>query len=120
MMMVDDDAPDCRHDEPSAISPPLEPELVERASALFRALGDPARLRLLHRLAEAGEACVSELQDEGEGMSTVSQRLKLLRGERLVSRERRGKHVYYRLADEHVMAIVRDALDHVREVPPPT
>lgn len=86
--MHDHDTPACHHD--AIPIPGLAPELVERASALFRALGDPERLRLLHRLAATGESCVSELQLDGEGMSTISQRLRLLRTERLVTRERRG------------------------------
>jgi ArsR family transcriptional regulator len=45
---------------------------------MFRALGDPERLRLLVRLA-GGEACVSELaEDESEKITTVSARLKTL------------------------------------------
>ena len=105
--------PDCQH---SALPLELDEELAVRASSLFRALGDSARLQLLHQLWQAGEACVSELLAEGQGMSTVSQRLKLLHQERIVRRERRGKHIYYRLADEHVLGIIRDALDHVGEV----
>jgi len=94
----------------------LDTEHAERASALFRALGDRRRLELLYQLWQAGEACVSELVVEGQGMSTVSQRLKVLHQERIVTRERRGKHIYYRLADDHVIGIIRDALDHVGEV----
>lgn len=89
--------------------------LVERAAALFRAVGDPARLRLLERLSH-GECCVSELAEEsGDGMSTVSQRLKLLRAEHLVVRRRDGKHIYYALEDAHVSELIRSALEHVSE-----
>jgi hypothetical protein len=49
---------------------------LEQASAMFRALGDPARLRLLARLVD-GEICVTELADlEQEKLTTVSARLK--------------------------------------------
>ncbi|MEM9693116.1 MAG: metalloregulator ArsR/SmtB family transcription factor [Myxococcota bacterium] len=93
---------------PSAIA-------LDDAAALFRALGDPERLRLLCRLALA-EACVSELAAESDqGLSTVSQRLKQLRAERLVSRRREGKHVYYAAFDHCVVDIVRRALDHIGE-----
>ena len=47
------------------------------------------------------------------GLSTVSQRLKVLRAEQLVSKRRQGKHIYYSLADEHIAGLVRNALEHV-------
>jgi DNA-binding transcriptional ArsR family regulator len=87
----------------------------EAAAEIFRALGDPERLRLLLRLAES-EACVSELaEDEGEKITTVSARLKTLSVVRLVRRRREAKHVFYALADEHVLPLVRNAIDHAAE-----
>jgi ArsR family transcriptional regulator len=78
---------------------------------MFRALGDPERLRLLVRLAQ-GEACVSELaEEEGEEITTVSARLKTLYTARLVKRRREAKHVFYTLADEHVAPLVSNAID---------
>ena len=97
---------------PGATSPAL---VVERAAALFRALGDTARLSLLERLAQ-GEYCVTELADAtGEGLSTISQRLRTLRTERLLKRRRVGKHVYYTLADQHVADLIASALAHAAE-----
>lgn len=105
----------CEHAEPAplVVAPAA---VVERAAALLKAVGDPGRLRLLERLALGGEQCVSELAAiSGEGMSTVSQRLRLLRSERLVSRRREGKHVYYALSDLHVKELIFAALDHAAE-----
>jgi ArsR family transcriptional regulator, lead/cadmium/zinc/bismuth-responsive transcriptional repressor len=88
---------------------------IEAAAEMFQALGDPERLRLLLRLAER-EACVSELaEDEGEKITTVSARLKTLAIVRLVRRRREAKHVFYALADEHVLPLVRNAIDHAAE-----
>ena len=84
---------------------------IEAAAAIFRALGDPERLRLLLRLAES-EACVSELaEDEGEKITTMSARLKTLSLVRLVRR----RHMFYALADEHVLPLIRNAIDHAAE-----
>jgi DNA-binding transcriptional ArsR family regulator len=89
---------------------------IEAGAAMFQALGDPERLRLLMRLAAEGEACVSELaEQEGEKITTVSARLKALYAVRLVKRRREAKHVYYTLADEHVLPLVRSAIDHAVE-----
>jgi ArsR family transcriptional regulator len=88
---------------------------VERASRIFRALGDGPRLRMLVRLA-GREACVSEVAEaEGEEISTISQRLRVLRNEGLVSRRRQGKRIVYGLADQHVVDLIRNALAHASE-----
>jgi ArsR family transcriptional regulator len=97
--------------------PTVRPEALETAARLFRAIGDTPRLRLLALLGQ-GEACVTELaQAEQENISTISQRLRVLRSENLVVRERRGKHVNYALADQHVMDLLFNALAHASEVP---
>jgi ArsR family transcriptional regulator len=95
---------------------PLSAEVLERAAAFFRAIGDAERLRMLVELA-ASEVCVSDLAATlGESLSTVSQRLRVLRSEGLVRRRREGKHVYYALADAHVRDLVETALAHAGEV----
>ncbi|CAN5176429.1 hypothetical protein BH09MYX1_BH09MYX1_48680 [soil metagenome] len=86
---------------------------LERTAALFRALADASRLHLLETLA-AGERCVTELAED-EGMSTVSQRLRVLYGERLVTKRRDGKHIYYALADDHVADLVAAGIAHANE-----
>lgn len=107
------------------ISPPHESflanrysaETVEKAVRLFKAIGDPERLGLLSLLA-GREACVSELSEGTNAeLSTVSQRLRLLRAEGLVARRRAGKHIYYSLADHHVTELIQSALEHSSEKP---
>ena len=88
---------------------------LELASAMFRALGEPSRLRLLARLA-SGEVCVTELAElEGEKVTTVSARLQTLHDVRLVRRRREAKHVYYALSDTHVLRLVQSAMKHAAE-----
>jgi DNA-binding transcriptional ArsR family regulator len=85
---------------------------LEHAAGLFRAAGDVSRLRLLDYLM-GGERCVSEIAQTMElGMSTVSQQLRLLREEHLVTSRREGKHIYYALADDHIRDILRSVLAH--------
>jgi ArsR family transcriptional regulator len=94
---------------------PVGEQAFERAAAFFRAAGDVARLKILARLTD-GEWCVTELAEAAEaGISTVSQQLRLLRLERLVKRRRSGKHLYYSLIDSHIIALVREALEHAAE-----
>lgn len=76
------------------------PALIERYAArtrVLKALAHPTRLFLVDELA-AGERCVCELTEGiGDDMSTVSKHLSLLRDAGVVSSERRGQQIYYRL-----------------------
>ena len=117
-MVSPKDGTECEpHDHPPRPSDRQRPsaEALLRASNMFKALGDPERLKLIDRLAE-GEKCVSELAAaSGELLSTVSQRLRILHNEGLILRRRQGKHIYYALADEHVTGLIYNALEHANE-----
>lgn len=79
-----------------------EAESVELAR-VFRALGDPVRLRLLSMIASqaGGEVCVCDLTPAFElSQPTISHHLKLLREAGLIASQRRGTWVYYRLLPE--------------------
>ena len=82
---------------------------------LFRALGSPERLELMELLLDQ-EHCVSQLAQElSEKVTTVSQRLQQLHQARLLTKERRGKHIYYAIADHHVRDLLISTFDHVEE-----
>ena len=88
---------------------------VARAARMGAAMGEPGRLHLLALLLH-GQHCVSELTAEsGDSLSLVSQRLKILAEAKLLSRRREGKHVYYRLADDHVRILVENLLSHAED-----
>jgi ArsR family transcriptional regulator len=78
---------------------PLTAEEAERTAAMFKALGDPVRLRLFSAVAshESGEACVCDISDVGVSQPTVSHHLKKLKAAGLLTSERRGTWVYYRI-----------------------
>ncbi len=93
----------------------VDADALERAAAIFRALGEPGRLRILTLLAQRA-MCVTELADVlVENVSTISQRLKLLRSERLARSCREGKYIYYALSDQHIADLVANAFDHANE-----
>ena len=79
----------------------------------------PSRLRILKMLL-TGPLCVTDICEQMQDtMPAVSQRLKLLRTERLVSYRRQGKHVIYSLADQHITKLVRNGLAHAGELEEP-
>jgi ArsR family transcriptional regulator, arsenate/arsenite/antimonite-responsive transcriptional repressor len=103
--------------EPISCCAPLDaPSLsLEEATAtaeLFKALADPARVRIVNCLATAGEpVCVCELiEPVGLAQPTVSHHLKKLLDAGLVEREQRGKWAYYTLKRDAVetLAAVAD------------
>ena len=93
----------------------IDESVCQRTAAIFRALGDPQRLRLLIML-ESRSCCVSELAESlGEPLPAVSQRLRVLKSERIVSSRREGKHVFYELADGHISRLVTNGVMHAME-----
>jgi len=87
-------------------------DVADRGGApLFKALADPHRLRILATLARLGaEACVRDFSDGLPlNQPTISHHLRVLRDAALVTCERRGTWVYYRLAPD-ARARIGDAL----------
>jgi ArsR family transcriptional regulator, arsenate/arsenite/antimonite-responsive transcriptional repressor len=77
---------------------PLTEEWAGDLARMFKALGDPVRLRLLSRVASSagGEACVCDLSAGFDvSQPTISHHLKVLRETGLLECERRGTWVYY-------------------------
>jgi ArsR family transcriptional regulator len=87
---------------PPLVAAPLTAEAADELAPMFKALGDAVRLRLLSLIASAGsEACVCDLNDAFDlTQPTISHHLKVLREAGLVTSERRGTWVYYRLHPE--------------------
>lgn len=93
----------------------LNPSTYQEASSIFRALGDEGRLKTLILISQQ-ERCVTEIAEAlGENLAAVSQRLKLLRSERIVISRRDGKHIYYSLADHHIVDLIANGLAHAQE-----
>jgi ArsR family transcriptional regulator len=77
---------------------PLTERSADDLARMFKALGDPVRLRLLSLVAShaGGEACVCEISPAFDlSQPTISHHLKVLRESGLLERERRGTWVYY-------------------------
>jgi ArsR family transcriptional regulator len=86
----------------------LEIEDATRLARMFKALGDPTRVRLLSLIAghDGGEACICDLTEPvGLSQGTVSHHMKLLADAGLVSREQRGKWAYYRVERSMLTAL---------------
>ena len=88
---------------------------LERALLMLKAVADETRLRILVSLA-ATELCVCDLAVLTEvSESAVSHQMRYLRDASLVLSDKRGRVVYYRLADDHVRQLVESLLSHAGE-----
>ena len=94
----------------------LNLDKAQRMAEFFRLLGDSTRLRILGLLAQQ-ELCVCNLAQALEmSESAVSHQLRTLRSLRLVSYQKRGRRVYYKLLDHHVLDLYHSVAEHLDEV----
>jgi ArsR family transcriptional regulator, arsenate/arsenite/antimonite-responsive transcriptional repressor len=86
--------------QPVLVSEPIDEASAAGLAVVFKALGDPVRLRLLSLIGarEGGEVCVCDLTSAFDlSQPTISHHLRVLREAGLIDSERRGTWVYYRL-----------------------
>jgi ArsR family transcriptional regulator, arsenate/arsenite/antimonite-responsive transcriptional repressor len=90
-------------------APALGRDAAESLATIFKALADPTRVAIVHRLSTAESVCVCDLNAAFDlSQPTISHHLRILREAGLVEAERRGTWAYYRLAPH--------AIDSLREV----
>jgi ArsR family transcriptional regulator, arsenate/arsenite/antimonite-responsive transcriptional repressor len=97
---------------PPLLAGRLQPEDTALLASIFRVLGEPARLQILSLIAAqpSQEVCACELVETlGLAQPTVSHHLKVLYEAGLLTKERRGTWIYYRILPEK-LAMLRDAL----------
>ncbi|MCF8091132.1 MAG: metalloregulator ArsR/SmtB family transcription factor [Desulfotignum sp.] len=83
-------------------------------SAIFKALSDPSRLKIVLCLQDT-EHCVCDIAAIcSQSESAVSHQLRILRGLKIVKNRRQGKIVYYSLDDDHVRSLIITSLTHIR------
>src|SRR6476659_1011693 len=96
---------------PSVLAEPLAEADAEDLAKVFAALSDPVRLRLLSLVAQAGEICSCDLQDPlGKAQPTISHHTKVLAEAGLLTGEKRGRWVWWRVVPERLTAL-RTALE---------
>ena len=99
-----------------AASAAIDAATARDVAEAMQALSAPSRVLILGRL-RAGECTVGELAAAVRmSQPAVSQQLRVLRHLGLVVGERRGRHVVYELHDDHVAALVDEAVYHVEHL----
>lgn len=93
---------------------PAEEEIYY-LSEFYKVFGDSTRIKILYLLLDQ-ELCVNDIA-QGLSMtpSSISHQLRVLKQHRLVRFRRDGKTIYYALADQHVVNILSQGLEHIEE-----
>lgn len=94
----------------------LRPILAARVADLLSVFGDANRVRLLWLLTQAEINVTSLAQATGMSVSAVSHHLRQLRHRRLVNVRKVGREVYYRVDDEHIIALLQQVVSHARHL----
>lgn len=90
-------------------------ETLYDLAELFKIFGDSTRVKILYALLES-ELCVcdiAKLMDVTQ--SAVSHQLRVLKASKLVKFRREGKTIFYSLADDHVVSILSQGMEHIEE-----
>lgn len=92
----------------------LASDEIARLTELFKLLGDPTRLRIVHALASTGELCVCDLAQVVDAPETsVSHALRLLRIAGVVHARRDGRMAYYAIDDRHLGLVLDLVTEHL-------
>lgn len=87
-------------------------ESVKEVSEIFSLLGEPSRVKILLALME-GELCVYHICEiTGGKQSAVSQHLRKLKDKNVIKSRKESNQVLYSVADEHIVSIIKNALNH--------
>ena len=89
---------------------PLAADEANELAKVFAALSDPVRLRLLSLVAAGGEVCSCDLEGPlGKSQPTVSHHTRALADAGLLTGEKRGRWMMWRIVPERLAAL-RSAL----------
>ena len=92
----------------------MNEHLAAHVAELFRAFSDTSRVRILSALMNEEMNISALAQAVGISESAVSHHMRGLRQMRMVQSRRDGKEVYYRIDDEHIIALFQQGVKHVQ------
>lgn len=93
----------------------LDDTLSQDLASFFKVFGDATRIRILSALFYS-EMCVCDLANTlGMTHSAISHQLRIFKSAKLVKSRKDGKVVYYSLADNHIVHIFNQGLEHIKE-----
>ena len=93
----------------------LEQSDLADLADLFKVFGDATRISIMFALLKQ-ELSVGDIAERLEmNASAISHQLRVLKQAKLIKSRREGKNIIYSLADEHVVTIIKQGVDHILE-----
>ncbi len=90
-------------------------EALGALGEFYKVFGEVSRLKILYLLF-GRELCVCDIAGSmGSTVSAVSHQLKILKNARLVKFRKEGKNCLYSLADDHIVSILSQGMEHISE-----
>jgi ArsR family transcriptional regulator, nickel/cobalt-responsive transcriptional repressor len=102
--------------EPVAVRTRLDAATAKTVATTLQTLATPRRVLILSTLREGPTKVADLTAAVGMAQSAVSHQLRILRNLGLVEGDREGRHVVYRLYDDHVAELIDQAVDHAEHV----
>ena len=105
------------HEEDTLILSETSPseDAIYDLAELFKIFGDSTRIQILYALL-AGEMSVGDIAEKlVMNQSAISHQLRVLKQAKLIKNRRSGKNIFYSLADEHVVTIMNQGMEHILE-----
>ncbi len=92
----------------------IDMETLERVAPVIRNMAHPLRLRILDFLSTSGEPCtVTKIMEACEAeQAIISQQLRILKDQRVLTAKREGSFVYYTIADKSVLMLLECIRQH--------
>jgi DNA-binding transcriptional ArsR family regulator len=100
---------------PNSSSTSLDEHTAAHVAELFRAFSDTSRVRILSALTQAEMNVGALARAIGISESAVSHHLRGLRQMHLVQARRDGKEVFYRVEDDHIIALFQQGVKHIQD-----
>lgn len=93
----------------------LDEHTGAHVAELFRAFSDTSRVRIMSAVLDGAKNVSTLAELVGISESAVSHHMRGLRQMHLVTARREGKEVYYRIEDEHIIALFQQGIRHITE-----
>ena len=93
----------------------VDENILFDVAELFKNFSDSTRIRILYLLMKEEKSVTEIAESLKMNQSAISHQLRLLKNAKLVKNRRDGKTIYYSLADDHVLNIIYQGIEHVSE-----